>query len=79
MKEFGRMYVPALLANANAIMEGDETWETEIDGSVWTQKAFPYQAKCLKWIKEEFNILSEKDKARVMTFLKGTGCEIILE
>ena len=33
MKEFGQMYVPALLANAKAIMEGDETWETEIDGS----------------------------------------------
>ena len=79
MKEFGRMYVPALLANANAIMEGDETWETKIDGSVWKQKAFPYQAKCLKWIKAEFNILSENNKTRVKTFLKGTGCEIILE
>jgi hypothetical protein len=79
MKEFGKMYVPALLANANAIMEGDETWETKIDGSVWKQKAFPYQAKCLKWIKAEFNTLSENDKTRVKTFLNGTGCEIILE
>ena len=79
MKEFGQMYVPALLANAKAIMEGDETWETEIDGSTWKQKAFPYQAKCLKWIKEEFNTLSKNDKTRIKTFLEGTGCEAILD
>ena len=78
MKEFGRMYVPALLANANAIMKGEETWEAEIDGSLWTQKAFPYQAKCLKWIKEEFEALSEDDQSRVKAFLDGTGCEILL-
>jgi hypothetical protein len=78
MKEFGRMYVPALIANSNAIMKGEETWETEIDGSLWTQKAFPYQAKCLKWIKEEFEALSEDDQLRVKTFLDGTGCEILL-
>lgn len=78
MKEFGRMYVPALIANSNAIMKGEETWETEIDGSLWTQKAFPYQAKCLKWIKEEFEVLSEDDQLRVKTFLDGTGCEILL-
>ena len=79
MKEFGQMYVPALLANTKAIMEGDETWETEIDGSTWKQKAFPYQAKCLKWIKEEFNTLSKNDKTRIKTFLEGTGCEAILD
>ena len=78
MKEFGRMYVPALIANANAIMQGEETWETEIDGSVWKQKAFPYQAKCLNGIKEEFAALNENDQSRVKTFLDGTGCEILL-
>jgi len=78
MREFGRMYVPALIANANAIMQGEETWETEIDGSVWKQRAFPYQAKCLKWIKEEFDALNENDQSRVKTFLDGTGCEILL-
>ena len=78
MIEFGKMYVPALLANARAITEGEETWETEIDGSTWKQKTFPYQAKCLKWIKEEFEALSANDQLRVKTFLDGTGCEILL-
>ena len=79
LKEFGRMYVPALLANAKAIIDENDTWETEIDGSVWKQKTFPYQAKCLKWIKEEFHELNEDDKLRVRTYLDGTGCELILE
>ena len=79
LKEFGRMYVPALIANAKAVINGDETWETEIDGSIWKQKTFPYQAKCLKWIKEEFHDLSEDNKSRVRTYLDGTGCELILE
>ena len=78
MKEFGRMYVPALVANENAIIKGEKTWETEIDGSVWKQRAFPYQAKCLMWIKEEFKALNENDQSRVRTFLDGTGCEILL-
>ena len=72
------MYVPALLANARAIIEGEETWETEIDGSLWKQKTFPYQAKCLNWIKEEFDKLNADDKSRVRAFLDGTGCELIL-
>ena len=56
----------------------DRTWEIEIDGSLWKQRAFPYQAKCLKWIKEEFAALNENDQSRVKTFLDGTGCEILL-
>jgi glutathione S-transferase len=79
LKELGRMYVPALIANAKAVINEDETWETEIDGSIWKQKTFPYQAKCLKWIKEEFHVLSDDNKSRIRTYLDGTGCELILE
>jgi hypothetical protein len=79
LKEFGKMYVPALLANARATSGGNDMWETEIDGSIWKQKTFSYQAKCLKWIKEEFHELNEDDKSRVRTYLNGTGCELILE
>ena len=72
------MYIPALLSNAKALENGDETWEMKIDNAVWKQKTFPYQAKCLKWIKNEFDILNQEDKKRVLDFLDGTGCETIL-
>ena len=78
LKEFGKMYAPSLLANAEAKNSGNETWEIEIDGSMWKQKTFSYQAKCLEWIKDEFNVLNEHDKKRVMKYLDGTGCEKIL-
>jgi len=78
LTEVGRVYVPALLANVKAVMRGDETWEAEIDGCQWTQKTFPYQAKCLKWINEEYRALSDSDRERVNTLLAGTGCEILL-
>jgi hypothetical protein len=77
--EVGKVYAPALIANAKALENGNEAWETEIDGVIWSQKAFPYQAKCLKWIKEEFESLSEVDKVKVLKILDGSGCEKLLK
>ena len=78
LKEVGKMYVPALLANADALIKGAEIWEAEIDGAMWKQKTFNYQGKCLAWIKEEFGALNKDDKLRVKEYLQGTGCEILL-
>ena len=76
--EIGRVYIPCLFENARAFDNGDKIWETKIDNAVWKQKTFPYQAKCLKWIKDEFNKLSEDNKEITLQILKGSGCEKIL-
>jgi hypothetical protein len=78
LNEVGNVYAPALLANARAMEAGEKTWETEIDGSHWTQQTFNYQGKCLQWINAEYQALREADKARVDTILEGTGCEQII-
>ncbi|MGP1354035.1 MAG: glutathione S-transferase C-terminal domain-containing protein [Parasphingopyxis sp.] len=78
LTEIGRVYTPFLLANAQAVLAGDEQFETEIDGRPWSQPTFPYQAKCLHWIREEFAALSPDDQARVNAVLDGTGCEPLL-
>jgi hypothetical protein len=78
LTEVGRVYVPALLANAQAVMRGEKTWQAEIDGCNWKQQTFSYQAKCLKWIIEEYQSLSAADRERVNTLLAGTGCEALL-
>jgi hypothetical protein len=31
----GRVYVPVMLANANAVMQGAKKVETEVDGRPW--------------------------------------------
>ena len=77
-KEIGKVYVPCLIANSKAHNNGDDTWVTNIDNSIWKQKTFPYQVKCLNWIKDEFNKLSSADKDEAIKFLEDTGCREIL-
>ena len=77
LNEIGRVYVPALLANARALQAGEKAWETELDGGLWAQKTFPYQVKCLQWIRDEYAALIAADRARVDTVLSGTGCEAL--
>lgn len=78
LNEVGRMYAPALLANLKAVQDGEKNWESEIDGATWTQQTFSYQAKCLKWINEQYQALSDQDRKRVDVVLEGTGCESLL-
>jgi glutathione S-transferase len=78
LQEIGRVYAPAQLANARAVQAGEKDWECEIDGATWTQRTFPYQAKCLMWTNERYQALSEADRARVDALLDGTGVETML-
>ena len=78
LEEVGRVYVPALLANAAARDAGETEWQTGIDDATWVQKTFPYQVKCLGWIREQYGALSGQDRSRVDALLDGTGCEALL-
>lgn len=77
LTEVGRTYVPALLANARAIDTGADEVETEIDGRRWVQQPFPYQAKCLQWVRQEYARLDGTDRTIVDDALAGTGCEAL--
>jgi glutathione S-transferase len=77
LTEVGRVYVPALLANARAVDSGLDAVQTTIDGQPWTQRPFPYQAKCLQWLRQERARLDHEDRAFVDGLLEGTGCEAL--
>ena len=79
LSEIGRVYTPAQLANAQAVMAQEKTWECEIDGARWHQRTFPYQAKCLQWTRDQYGKLSIADRARVDTLIASTGIEPMLE
>ena len=78
LKLIGTLYVPLLLENAKAVADKSEKWEVAVEGALWKQKTFRYQAKCLQWIRDEFNALNDNDKQRVMSALSETGCEDVL-
>lgn len=73
--EVGRVYVPFLLANAEALFRGADRVECTIDDRPWVQKPFPYQGKCLQWLREAYATLSAQDRESVDAILAGTGCE----
>lgn len=75
LAEIGRVYVPFLLANAQAAAAGQSDFETIIDGKRWTQPVFPYQAKCLLTLRAARDALSEDARQALDALLAGTGCE----
>jgi len=75
LEEIGRTYVPAMMANAAAILADKETFETEIDNRAWTQPVFKYQAKCLGQLRHSYSALTDTERESVDAILKGTGCE----
>tara|TARA_R110002094_G_scaffold62886_9_gene73231 strand:+ start:3698 stop:4723 length:1026 start_codon:yes stop_codon:yes gene_type:complete len=77
LAEIGRVYAPFLRANAEAIMAGEKQFETEIDGRAWMQPSFPYQAKCLKWLREGYEGLSGNERGSFDALISGTGCETL--
>jgi glutathione S-transferase len=79
LTEIGRTYTPVMLANAKAVKAGEKTFETRVDGAVWTQPTFKYQAKTLGWLGEAYFDLKPKDQNQVDEILRGTGCEALFE
>ena len=77
LSEVGRGYAPAMLANADALMRSANEVTTTIDGKTWTQQPFPYQGKCLQWLREQYAGLSEADREVVNDVIVGTGCEAL--
>ena len=67
-----------MVANAKALEAGEEEIHCEIDGQLYWQQPFPYQRKCLAWLREEYAKLAASDRAFVDEKLSGTGCEVLL-
>lgn len=77
LAEIGRVYPPVMLANAAAVMSGAEEVRAVVDGQAWTQQPFPYQAKCLRWLREAHGALGGAERAQVGALLAGSGCEAL--
>jgi glutathione S-transferase len=79
LREVGRVYVPFLIANAQAVVKGQTDFETSIDGQKWAQPVFPYQAKCLETLRHAYAKLAPNVQQNLGDILRGTGCEILFK
>jgi glutathione S-transferase len=79
LAEIGRVYVPFLLANAEALAKRAPQVECTIDGRAWVQQPFPYQGKCLEWLRGARATLAPDERAAADRVLAGTGCDALFE
>ena len=78
-KELSTSYVPTMIENHKAISKGEKDWSVDLVGYPWKQKSFPYQAKCLDWIRDEFRNLDNENQEKVLDFLTATNCQSLVE
>lgn len=76
--EVGRLYVPVMLANAQALAAGQDEVHAVVDGQPWVQQSFAYQSKCLAWLRRDYRALTPPARAKVDQVLAGTGCQALL-
>jgi glutathione S-transferase len=77
LAEFGRVYVPVLLANSVALESGAARVEARIDGEPWVQQPFPYQGRCLAWLRAAWARLDGEARTDARALLKGTGVDAL--
>ena len=73
LAEIGRVYSPVMQANAAAVASGAAEVTTLVDGEAWTQQPFPYQAKCLGWLRASHSALSPDSHAQIDALLAPAG------
>ena len=79
LAEIGRVYAPFLLANADALAQRADRVACTIDGATWTQSPFPYQGKCLRWLRERRAALAPTERAAADAALADTGCDTLFD
>lgn len=78
LREIGELYLPYLEANAAAVVARADLVETTVDGQPWVQNPFPYQAKCLHWLRDAYTELDDEARSCVDGALPATALAVLL-
>jgi glutathione S-transferase len=70
----GELYLPFLVANAEAFAKGVERLEINVWGLPYALFPFKYQVKCLQLLREKFTVLEAEHRAALRPVLEHTGC-----
>ena len=79
LTEIGRVYPPVMLANSRAVLAKDLEVRAVVEGQDWIQQPFPYQAKCLGWLRDSRRALAPGGREKLDLMLAGTGCEALFQ
>ncbi len=74
LKIVGDVYLPFLIANAEALAVGEQMLSLEAMGHGYTQGVFKYQAKCLADLRARYAALDASARAQIDPLLAETGC-----
>ena len=75
----GSVYLPFLIANAEAYAAGAEDVQLTALGHAFRQRPFKYQVKCLAALRETYSNLDDAARDAVAPVLAETGCLPILD
>ena len=70
----GELYLPFLVANADAFAKGLERLQIDVWGLSYALSPFKYQVKCLNQLRDKFAALTVQDRAALRPVLERTGC-----
>jgi hypothetical protein len=70
----GELYLPFLVANAEAFAKGVDRLEISAWGLPYTLAPFKYQVKCLQQLREKFAALNAEGRAALRPVLERTDC-----
>jgi glutathione S-transferase len=70
----GELYLPFLVANAEAFAQGVERLEINVWGLPYALSPFKYQVKCLNLIRDKFAALEAEHRTALRPVLERTGC-----
>jgi glutathione S-transferase len=70
----GELYLPFLVANADAFAKGVERLEIDVWGLPYALSPFKYQVKCLDQLRNKFGALAAQDRVALRPVLESTGC-----
>jgi hypothetical protein len=74
LKIAGELYLPFLVANAEAFAKGLERLKMNVWGLPYALAPFKYQVKCLRQLREKFGMLDAEHRAALRPVLERTGC-----
>ena len=74
LKIAGELYLPFLVANAEAFAKGLERLEMNVWGLPYALAPFKYQVKCLQQLRDKFSALDADSRAALRPVLERTGC-----